>query len=275
MTISRLTLLLQNTTDPQDREAASPHTGGWSESWWANAILPLGASGITALVQKRAALLPKEASVVGKRVGLYNLSGNKLLPQGSATAKVLAPGSGGRPCDLPQVALEMSGTATGAANKSRFVLRCMPDEIMVRGEYQPGSTFKGLVTQFCNEIASQGWGFIGRDLAQPAFRVLAIAAGVVTLDGDAGGVVNTSYLRLNRVFDNNENPVKGAFRITAKAGNNYTLAGLDPAIVAAASGTARIDLVTWLDFATVVPSRAVVKKIGRPFEGYRGRQSNR
>jgi len=271
----RVTFLFQITTTPQNRSDAAPHTGGWSESWWSNTPVDLGGSFVQGLAQGRARLLPAQGSIVGVRSAIYTLSGNKLLPGGSSTGKLQYPGSASRPTDLPQVALEMTGSTAGQPNASRFTLRGMPDEIMVGGEYQPDSAFRGAVTAFCNRLVTAGWSFVGRDLSKPSANILSIAGGVMTLDASIGAAAG-DYVRMRRVYDDDVNPVKGAYRVTlvAGAGTVLTLANMD-ATVSVANGSARVDEIKLFAFSEVSPSRAVVRKVGRPFAGYRGRQSKR
>lgn len=272
---SRFTMLMQVTTDPQNRGDASPHTGGWSESFWAANVLEAGNPALVTLCRKRANLLPAPASVVGYRIASYTIAGNKVIPTGSSTAKLQIPGSILRNTDVPQMALELSGQALNGPNSTRFSLRCIPDSQVDRGEYQPDPLFKGLLTQYRNELIQQFWKFMGRDLTKPAIRVNAIAGNVVTLGGPWGGVVGTDFVRFNRVYDDLGLPITGAYLVSAANGNAITLAGFDDRTLTKQSGTVRIDAITLQSFATIEPARIVVRKIGRPFESYRGRQSKR
>ena len=272
---SRVSFLFALTTDPDDRGSASPHSAGWSESWWRTGITTSSEPAIRELGQARARMLPLEASIIGFRIGVYTLSGNKIIPSGSSTGKLSFAGVSGAFTDLPQVALEMSGKTGGGANVSRFTLRGIPDSIMLKGEYQPNVNFKGTLTRFTNKLISGNWNFLGRDLGQPVAQVLSIAAGVMTTDGGLGVAVG-DFVRLLRVFDGYGESVQGAYRVTVVgAGNTYTLAGFDPAIVVLNSGSARKDVVALFPFSEVEPSRATIRKVGRPFESYRGRRSKR
>jgi len=270
----RTSLLFAVTTDPTDTAAANPHSGGWSESFWGPQIanqLPYTQT----LALHRARLLPGEAQIIGYRIETFDLSGNKLTPSGATSGRFRYPGVPGRDLNLPQDALMMSGQAAGAINNSRFNLRCLPDGMTTGGEYQPTPAYKATLTLYSQVCTNGHWGFIGRVKSGSSARVNSIAGGVVTLNAPVGGVANVSFLRLNRVYDVNGNPVKGSFLITAINGNAYTVAGLGATSVTIPSGSARIDVLALFAFGTVVPSRAVVRKIGRPFEQYRGRASAR
>lgn len=273
MALTRLTNIIQLTTAPTNLVRARAHTGGWSESFWTM----LNPSAYNAFwytqQQKRALLLPAGAAIVGYRTQEYQISGNKLLPGASTSGRQNLPGPGVLSCDLPQVALMLSTEAQGAPNSSRMVLRGMPDSIMLNGEYQPVAGFVSLVTQFVNSMIGFNFGFVGRDLAQSSVRVLKIVGNIVTVDQIPGtGLAVGDFVRLHRVYDINGNPVKGDFPVSIIAGNNLTLAGLD-AQLTKPSGTLRRDLLAYFPFANIIPVRAVVKKVGRPFEQYRGRRS--
>lgn len=273
MPLSRLTNILQVSTVPTDPAQARVHVAGWSESFWtmldASAYVPLWRAQNLA----RANLLPLTGAIVGQRSQLYTIAGNKLIPGGSAANRVSVPGSSTGVTDLPQVALQMSARGAGVANSSRLVLRAMPDSVMEGGEYFAGPAFKASVTRWVNTMIGTNFGFIGRDLAQASVSVLLIAANVITVDLiPPTGLAPGDFIRLHRVHDINDDPVIGAFRVTGINGLTITCAGLN-ATVNAPSGTLRRDRLAFFNYQSIDPIRAVVKKVGRPFEQYRGRRS--
>jgi len=275
---TRVSFLFQVTTDPQNRAAAIPHTGGWSEGWWTDFQLLPSQPFLTRYAEQRARLLPSQAAIIGCRMAYYDLSGNALLPKGSATRKFQFPGSASLHTDLPQVALEMVATSQGGPSASRFTLRCMPDDVMKRGEYDPPASFTRNMNAFMEFFvaSTDHLGWIGRDLSVTTARILSIDnAGLVTLDGAAGGVAGVDYLRLYRVRDTQGAAVTGAYRIiTHPTATTYTIAGWEGQTVES-SGLARLDRLKYFDCNGVNISRAVVRKIGRPFASYRGKQSKR
>lgn len=275
MQLTRLTNIFQLTTAPQVPTAAVAHTGGWSESFWTalgpNAYNPLWGTQQT----KRALLLPAQAAIVGYRSALYNLTGNKILPLGTATGAQLKPGVSGILCDLPQVSLECSAGGAGVPNTSRLVLRGMPDTLMVGGEFAPPTFYLSYLTQFFNSLIGNNFGFIGRDLTQPSFRVLSLAAGVLKADANLPAYSIGDYIRWHRVIDASGEPVIGTAIVTAvPAGASVTISDLTT-VISKPSGTFRKDALQYFNYSEIVYSRAVVKKIGRPLQGYRGRRSKR
>lgn len=268
------TLLFAVTTDPDDRVTASPHSGGWSESHWGN-VNPIVLPFLQQLAQRRANMLPAECSVIGWRNEIFTLTGNKLFPVGATSGRFQYPGMQTPNMNLPQDSLMVSAVTDAAPNATRFNLRGLPDYVIQKGEYQPSPNFKTQFTNYANELINSRWGFIGRVKTGASARVNSINVGVVTLNGAVGGVVNESYLILNRVYDSNGNPVTGKFLITLIAGNAYTVEGLAGVSVTIPSGTARIDSLAFYQYTEITPNRAVIRKIGRPFEQYRGRASAR
>ncbi len=270
---TRLTNIFQVTTAPANLALARAHTGGWSESFWTN-LSPAAYNPIWAWQQqKRAILLPATAAIVGYRTQEYTISGNKLLPGGAASGRQNLPGGSSRITDLPQVSLMLNCATAGSPNTSRLILRGIPDDVMEGGEYQPNAAFQAAVTQLINSMVGFNFGFVGRDLSQASVRVLKIAVNLITVDQIPGtGLAVGDFVRLHRVYDDNNNPVKGAFPVTAIAGNVLTVAGLD-ATLTRPSGTLRKDLLQLFSYRSMQPIRAVVKKVGRPFEQYRGRRS--
>lgn len=279
----KVSFLFQVTTQVNVPDSAIPHSGGWSESHWSGFDSFVSLPTLTTVLQARRNLLPVECSIVGVRQGKFTLVGNKLLPGGTSNLKVVYPGNPTYNVNLPQDSLEMAASAIGSINASRFRIGALPDSVVLRGEYAPTTAYKSLVTQFGNALTREsiGWGFIGRNLANPSVRVLSIVPGVggvatITLSGPLGFTVNQTFFRLNRVRDAARNAVRGAFVVTGNpAGTSYTIAGYTGQIVSAPSGNARVDEIRFCPYNEINPQRAVIKKIGRPFEGYRGRQSRR
>jgi hypothetical protein len=276
----KYTMLFQMTTEPTDRASASAHSGGWSESFWRKTLAPVLDGDFNALLQARAGLLPKQASIVGFRIGTYTITGNQIFPGGTSTGRKQLPGSRSRETDVPQMALEFGGTAPDG-NSSRFTARCIPDNQVSFGEYQPTPDFKTAVRRYTDEIATGAWCLLGRDLTKPSIRVLSIIANVVKLAGNSACTPGVDFLRFNRVYSTGGLPITGSYRIIEKTidpitgGDNLTLAGLPAGTTAGVSGSARLDFAILGDYSEVSVSRIVVRKIGAPFEKYRGKSGRR
>lgn len=270
----KYTVLLQLTTAPEDAAAASAHIAGWSESHWRNDNIDPSGPVFNDLLVARAQLLPRQAAIVGYRVGSYTLTGNKIYPGPTSTGRFRYPG-GAYDCDVPQMALQL-GATSNAANSSRITLRAIPDLFVEKGEYQPGVAYRNRVTTYCGKLVSGSWGFIGRDLTQPSIRVLGVENGVLTTDGSAVIFPGVDWIRFHKVVDNNGAAITGAWALgTSPAANKFNLVGFPTNITAGPNGSVRRDLVQMFLLTSVNPSRICVRKVGRPLEQYRGRRSKR
>ena len=279
------------TTDPSDRTAASPHSGGWSESFYTQSGGFQDLDFFQAWANQRAQLLAGECSVVGFRQQNYTISGNKLLPGGAASGHLNYPGTWPKDLDVPQAALMVNFTVGGQPQTIRHRLAGVPDSQVTFGEWQPDPQYRGAVTKYISAVMV-GFGVgaplaaVTHDLAQQEVRVNSITplqdgntATLVT--SGATGTVPGGYIRLHRVRDDDGLPVSGAFLVNAtqavgQGQQSYTIAGyLTAQKVTQPNGLARNDLLVVNGITAGVPNRIVVRKIGRPFEQYRGRRSRR
>jgi hypothetical protein len=275
MTITKKTLFFALTTAPT-QGVASPRSGGWSESFWVNANPYNPFTFSTLWPRTRAALLPPQAAIVGARDQIYTINGNKLVPGGSTVYKGGYIGSSGLNCDVPQMALMCDGTTAGI-NQSRMTLRGIPDSVIVNGEYQPGLGFQQAFNAYVTALLeAPAFGSVGRDLSQVAVRINGIAVNQLTTASVIPGLVNdSSYVRFVHARDDNGKPITGSYLVTAGAGTTLlTLANLNVTMTRP-NGLLRLDQIVFSPFIQVLPIKSVVRKIGRPSSGYRGRASKR
>lgn len=275
--VYRATSTFQITTTPTDPRFGVAHTGGWSESFW-TLIDPLGpAEGAwTALRRARANLMPASASIVGFRVQKYNMTGNQLQAQGSTIGVSKIPGRDAIVTDLPQAAIALVLTTAGP-NKANLILRAIPDDYIKGGEFAPDPPYLAFLTTFRNQIIANQYGFAGRDLSQVSARVLTISSeGVVTVDGiPSTGLVVNDFVRFNRVITAVGALVTGTFQVMAVAGNTFTVRPPWPGLVSKPGGTVRRDQMAFFPYTDTFLRRATTRKVGAPFEKYRGRRSKR
>jgi hypothetical protein len=280
---TRITMLFEVTTSPQNRSTAVARTGGWSESFWSASDPSALVNFRTFLGGARTILLPLAASLVGFRVSSYTIAGNRLVPGTSQTAKIFGPGSPSFTVDAPQISLELNGQGVGVLNTNKFRIGCIPDEVVQQGEFAPTPFFAAALTNYQQVLLGvtpagnfAPLGFIGRDLTQPSVRIVGIAANVVTTFGPVPGIVNGStFIRFHRAYDVDGLPIKGTYLVTAGAGTNaLTLTGFTGQTMTKPSGLVRLDALAFQAFQFTTVGATVVKKVGRPFVGYRGRRSN-
>lgn len=275
----RITLLFSVTTAPGDPTSASAHSGGWSESFYIPGSTFAALPFFQSWAGQRATLLSGLASVIGFRQQLYTIAGNKLLPGGSGSGSFLFPGSWPADLNAPQDSLMLNFQVAGQPSNLRHRLPGLPDSQVTQGEYQPGTTFKTNLTKYINLIADGQFSAVVRDLTQPDARVRSLNGGVLVTNTTTGAIVG-QYIRFRRVKDANDDPVEGAFLVTAIVNNadgsvSYTLFDPPSQTVSTPNGTARLDLLVSANITGGNPNRLVVRKIGRPFVQYRGRRSKR
>lgn len=269
----KVSFLVDYLSEPTDLAAATGHKGGWSETyWWIGSEAPNVA--LTDWSAARAPLLPKGCRIIGARVQSYTLVGGHLVAGGTNATQIQRAGNAAFDQDLPQVSLGLVGRSGSSPNTRRFTLRGIPDAMMKFGEYQPEPGYKGWMTRFLNMVASGGWGFPGRDLTKPSIKIVSLGNSVLKVEDGASFAVG-DYVRLLKVKDINGKPVTGAYRISVKADASLTLENIDPNITCKNVGRARNDATAFFQIADVQIGRAMVRKVGRPFEQYRGRRSKR
>lgn len=290
MTI-RATLFFGVTTNPNDRNAASPHSGGWSESIYliGNAFADIGF--LMQWANTRATLLAGECSVIGYRQQMFTVTGNKMLPGGAGSGTLNYPGNYPNDLDVPQASLMCNLQVATQPQTIRQRLAGMPDSMVTYGEYQPTDAYKGSVTKYLNFLSNKlalafTIGAVTHDLTQPSVRLLSInpvaGATTATVITDAPtGTIPGGWIRFHRVRDVAGLPVSGSFVVTQTAAlangqQTYTIAGyLSGQTVVAPNGLARNDVLVINPLMSGKPNRVVVRKVGRPFVQYRGRRSKR
>ena len=291
----RVSYMFQMTTDPLNREAASPHSGGWTEGHWLADPPVVGGNGLYNWAYFRSMMLPTEVDIVGYRVAAFTIDHNRLIPGGVSSFRGRWPGNATyETIDLPQNGLMFGAGVSGQPSAVRFTVRGLPDNQISRGEYQPTPGYVGTVNRFMSMlrgvVVAGGlpfpgvqWGSIVRNkVLFPSVRVLSIAQPVVPalngtiVVGAGGNFTAGGFVRLRRVRNDSGVPISGAFLITNVAGTVLTVSGLPTnAVVTRPNGLAYQEELTFAPYNSVQPSRAVVRKIGSPPEKYRGRRSKR
>jgi len=275
----RQTLLFAVTTQVKDPTQATPHSGGWSESFWVPGAAFSALGVFQTWATTRALLLSGLASIIGFRQQLYTIAGNKLLPGGSGSGSFFYPGNYAGDLNAPQDSLQLNFLVSGQPNSIRHRIAAVPDTVISGGEFNGDTTYQGYLTNYFGKIISLGFGAVTRDLSKPDATVRSITGGVITTNTSTGAAL-TNYIRLRRVRDVNGDPVEGTFLVTGLVSNvdgsvSYTVVPAPTQTVSTPNGTARLDLLVFNALSSGSLSRLVVRKIGRPFSGYRGRRSKR
>lgn len=276
MALQRISIKFLVTTEPVVADDASAHSGSWSEGHWDNVGIPLDGALMNNVLTARAAMLPKQAAIIGVRAQQYTISENKLVPGGTSTFKTRKPGLAAYNINIPQDAMLMSAAVAGNPNAVKFKLKSIPDEVIVRGEFNGDPTFKGKMTTYGNRLKEAGFGSVIKNYTNPSMRILSIAGGHIFVDSTFIGL--GQYIRLRRVRDSiTGRPISGSFKVTAlnATTGDLTVAGLPTGAAAEAGGFGVLDQLTFGAYSTITFSRVTDGKIGGPFEKYRGRRSKR
>jgi len=266
------------TTEAKNRGVARQHTAGWTESFWSTSSFNFVIARWNAREAARQLLLPAQATIVGYRAQTFNMDGNKLLPGGTTNGRQQKPGLISNICDLPQVALQLNLRSNSSSNTGRMELRGIPDDQIKFGEYDPTPAFVIAMNAFIATCQKIPMGFVGRDLSLGPVRMVSVTpiAGTsnATLVTDAAipGVAVGDYVRFSRVYDSRGRPVSGSWKVLTAAAPTYTLESLKGITVDERIGTVRKDALAYFDNGSIVVHRAVVRKVGRPSESYRGRR---
>src|SRR5262245_5545951 len=254
--------------------------GGWSEHYyWEGTDVSLfiaqfmggaHASGsYLGLCAARAGILPKGASVVGQRW-------QQVDPLGPAQSRgVTFPGSTGLEADVPQMTLLCSAPGVGVRNVRKLMLRGMPDARVTQGEFDAPTGYVANLNAFFTRLST--FSFRGRDLAQPAFKIVSIDAnGNVQCDA-AVPFPALSYVAIGRTKNSLQRNVNGIFQVESIS-STVGLFKVRPWTAGACTGGyARQHVVIYpkFDAPNVKFDRIIVRKVGRPFTQYRGRRSRR
>jgi len=270
MAWTKYTMLFEARTSFGATNTTRSRVGGWSESWYDSLFSEAIKAEFLVLCEKRAALLPAGASVVGQRY-------QEVDPIGAtSTGSRVFPGTAGLQADIPQMSLLLRIPGSSVKNFKPFYLRGLPDARVVLGEYSPASGYTAALTQFLDYL--QGWNFRGRNLANAAVPILTISnVGAYQLEADSPAAEG-DMVRVLRCTLANGNFFGGRFRIATKlTARTGTLA--DWSAGAATKGRMRIDAIVYPGVpAGLTPddvvSRVVTRKVGRPFAEYSGRRSS-
>jgi hypothetical protein len=274
---SKITFLLEVSTVPADPIFGRVRVAGWSESHWVPNAVPASAPFIQSLINARAGLLPLTGSITGVRLANYTISGNRLIPGGATTAGLQKPGGSGEGTDTPQTSLMISVGSTSGINQSKQTLRAIPDIMTQGGEFKPTPAYLGLLNTYLGLLKGGQWYFPGRVLSNPTSQIMSVGPAPlsqVLFDLPIDGATSPASVRLLRANDDAGNNISGVYRVLSGTGNNIQLQGLVGPMVKP-TGLGRLDQIAMFVINSASVVKTVVRKVGRPTGGYRGRQSRR
>lgn len=277
----KVTILMQCTTG---KAGSRQRIGGFSESWYFDGTLTAlntaifgpgndpnagegggGNWGPQGLIACRAACLPASGAVVGVRV-----QGIDPVTAVNPYAAFL-PGSNNWPNDYPSLSLLLSVGAVSTRNTRRSYLRCIPDQFVVFGEYTPDNNFASAVMAYISALGS--FRFRGKNLASATATVLTITAGgLVTLSAVSPFTVGD---KIKYKFQGDR--ATGPYQVVSigPLANQFSISGWTAGDDFSGAFTATGYIYPQVDPDKTVPVKTGTRKVGRPFDGFRGRGAKR
>lgn len=271
------------------RGSSSPgRFGGVSENYWL-ANQP-GLTQIQDAAVARAGMLASDMTIAGFKLTPYTSQGNKLTPKASIAGFLNFGGSFSGFTNTPDDCLKLDAYANAVPVKWPIYIHAVPDAIVSSDQYVPtgaaGGSWAAALSLWLSQLTTPGtklggviqW--VGRDPTQVAQRVVNVngPGGTIKTAAACAGVVATSFLRLRRVYDDNGNPIKGTFYVTAVAiagdgSATYTVTGMPNQSRTTPSGTARNDLIANSPATSLTAKVISERKAGRPSLLFRGRRT--
>jgi hypothetical protein len=277
--VIKCTMLFQLATGTEAPFPSLRRIGGWSESFYfdtdtmseaiANVNGPVRGTR-QPLCPARARLLPGSAQIIGQRFQVVNPVG------ASQSLNTIWNGSSGLACDIPQMALLTRIPAAATRNVRPYMIRGIPDSLVVDGEFRPTQDFSKALQDLFFTLGF----FSMRTRVRPADPVAVAsvsAAGVVTFNAIRPALSEGDSLQLLNVVTLGNVLVSGIFTIEKVGPESLTMTIRG---WTAGNGIGGLGSGTGLSYpvmqgANATVGRIIVRKVGRPFVGYRGRASVR
>lgn len=273
MAVIKVTSLFELNTVPNPFSVG--RVGGWSESWYYTGTIAQakiaynGGGGLAAL---RAALLPAGAAIVGQRYQQVDPP-----PVGASFSDGrLYPGAAGIISDIPQMALLINVRALVVTRSKLYMLRGVPDDYVKGGEYQPTPPYAAALTSFLNGLAT--WQFRATDPTLPVIPMTSLnmttGQGVSAIPNGwaIGETIKFSGLR---TVNNPAAPASREVRkltLTPDATHFNIQGSLVGNSYEQGRGQKVVVIYPFVDPASTTLNRVVVRKVGRPFDLFRGRR---
>lgn len=269
MAVSKLSMFLQVATGSAESNPAAVRLGGWSETWYDDVTITGGTkAAFRTLCQRRAALLPATGIVIAQRYQGID------PPTPAAIELARFPGASGL-CDYPSLSLLCRVAGAGVVNTRPMYLRGIPDAQITRGEFTPSADYTAKVNKFYEEL--EGWNFRAEQKGVQVPIIGIEADGTVTVAEELAGAVVRARVTVNRTDLVSGGSKGGKFYIDSvtTAGFVFKLRGWT--FGEASKGSIRLTNFIYPNIGanSVTQGRIVTKKVGRPFEVFRGRKSKK
>lgn len=264
----KCTMLINTSTAPTTGQPI--RVGGFSETYYRSGST-IGDDTIGSfadLANLRANFLPVGDTVRYMRFSIVDSPGG-----GTILRVVNKPGSFGG-ADVPQMAMQIAAGSSSSGNKRQLELRGVPDTQVSAGELALTSPFKAAVNAYLNQLVAN-WKFRGRVLNGQTIPIISIAGDGTFLLSAAFTYATGQRVQVLRTTSAGARRRGGFFFVTKTDDTHGVLLGWPYG--ATVNGKIRLAAIDYFGFqfaGTAVDSAvAIVKKVGRPLSGYRGRKS--
>lgn len=277
----KVVMVFQQTTNegsfnPELNLAGRAHIGGWTEHviWPSDSVDQL-MQALTAPFAGRPGLLPSRASILN---GNGTILGVRLYQGGAGRGQFRAVAFSGDAGigDIPQMSLLCTIGVANSPTVRRFTLRGINDSAVVGGEANLGPELAGDIKAYGQALGN--FAALTDDVVTtyPVFGISG--AGLVTLNNVNNPFLKNDIVAFRQVVVTATGErVGGKFVIDSVGPENNQFKVADWTAGPARKGDVRkpTKSVKMMDSSTFTVSRIVSRKVGRPFELYRGRRSKR
>lgn len=282
--------LIFQVTTRTNADSPVARTGSWTESFWhtsndlgvvAAAVQAPGGDASASVISKRCRLLPEAAAIVAFRLQGYDFPNFVPLPVGPSFPKRLrAPGAFEGDQDIPQMGCQLSMAFVNQPVRTQYVLRCLPDALVRGGELDFGDTNYGTrIQEYTRALAANFGSIIILRVGNDPSRIRRVTAdgtlhGLTPVRGFAAG--QKADVRHSR--DACGKRRGGIFIVDAvNADGTIKLRGWPPEYGQTTGGSVIAYARDWVAYDANRSRyvRAVPRKIGLPFDRYRGKQKRR
>ena len=279
----KVVLLFQDVTQGQ---VAAPsigltlksHIGGWSETYYsaysasiARQTIESGSFSFPGLIPARALLLPRTSLIIGYR--LYTFPGGKGSTYGFGAQGVL-----GYTTDTPQMGLLLSAADSTGTRTRRWTIRAIPDIFTQFGEFAPDNTYRQSLLNYFQALNNFYWAGQSLPVIDQVIQGCTTLGLCKVLPPVLGAFAPGNNVIIHRAKSPNGSTQKWKTRVASIDGVTGDITVSPPPPVPLTGGFLKLVATpVLLPFvaSSIQVNRTVVKKIGRPFEQYRGRASKR
>lgn len=252
-----------------NQRTGNNRTAGFSETWYFDGSMDNALTAANQVAKKRSALMTSAANISAFRI--QDIGTRAQIFQATSPGNIVS----GQ--DIPQMALNVRVGGQGVVNTKTFQLRGIPDVNVLAGDYTPAANFNALLSQFAGSLSTWSLRFRGENLANPQVNVLSISnVGVFALAADLVFAVG-DYVTLLRCQSTTGKNVSGRYYVTSKVdARNGTFQAWDGSQVVNKGKLRKFEYIYPLVANnSLVIGQITTRKVGRPFDLYRGRATRR